>query len=49
LLDVFSAGWVGKDDDPRPSILQQLNTEVLTANKISVIEQLTYKNKAFSR
>jgi len=34
------------EDDPRPSILQ-LNTERLTANKISVIEQLTYKNKAF--
>jgi len=32
-------------EDPRPSILQ-LNTEGLTADKISVIEQLTYKNKA---
>ena len=34
------------EDDPRPSILQ-LNTKGLTANKISVIEQLAYKNKAF--
>jgi len=25
----------------------QLNTEALTVNKISVIEQLTYMNKAF--
>jgi len=33
-------------EDPRPNILQ-LNTEGLTADKISVIEQLTYKNKAF--
>jgi len=33
------------DYDPRPSILQ-LNTEGLTANKVSVIEQLAYKNKA---
>ena len=33
------------EDDPRPNILQ-LNTEGLTANKISVIEQPTYKNKA---
>jgi len=33
-------------DDPRPNILQ-LNTEGLTANKISVIEQLANKNKAF--
>ena len=32
--------------DPRPSIFQ-LNTEGLTENKISVIEQLAYKNKAF--
>jgi len=31
---------------PRPSILQ-LNTEGITTNKISVIEQLAYKNKAF--
>jgi len=37
----------GADDDSRPNILQ-LNTERLTANKISVIEQLiAYKNKAF--
>jgi len=34
------------EDDPRPSILQ-LNTKGLTANKISVIEQLAYKYKAF--
>ena len=34
------------EDDPRPSILQ-LNTEGLTDNKFSVIEQLAYKNKAF--
>jgi len=33
-------------EDPRPNILQ-LNTERLTADKISVIEQLTHKNKAF--
>jgi len=33
-------------EDPRPNILQ-LNTERLTADKISVIEQLAYKNKAF--
>ena len=32
------------EDDSRPNILQ-LNTEGLTANKISVIEQLAYKNK----
>jgi len=34
------------EDDPRLNILQ-LNTEGLTDNKISVIEQLAYKNKAF--
>jgi len=33
-------------EDQRPTILQ-LNTEALSANKISVIEQLAYKNKAF--
>jgi len=33
-------------EDLRPNILQ-LNTEGLTADKISVIEQLAYKNKAF--
>ena len=33
-------------EDPRPNILQ-LNTEGLTADKISVIEPLAYKNKAF--
>jgi len=32
--------------DLRPNILQ-LNTKGLTDNKISVIEQLAYKNKAF--
>jgi len=56
VLDVFSVGWVrelrrgsrdaASEDDPRPNILQ-LNTEGMTANKISVIEQLAYKNKAF--
>jgi len=34
------------EDDPRHNILH-LNTEGLTDNKISVIEQLGYKNKAF--
>jgi len=34
------------EDDRRPSILQ-LDTEGLTANKISVIDQLACKNKAF--
>jgi len=34
------------EDDPRPNVLQ-LNTEGLTASKISIIEQLAYKNKAF--
>jgi len=34
------------EDNPRPNILQ-LNTKGLTENKISVIEQLAYKNKAF--
>jgi len=34
------------EDDPRPNTLQ-LNTEGLNDNKISVIEQITYKNKAF--
>ena len=38
--------WSAAKDDPRPNILQ-LNTEGLTANKISVIEQLAYKIKAF--
>ena len=33
-------------DDPRPVILQ-LNTEGITDNKISIIEQLTCKNKVF--
>jgi len=33
-------------EDLRPNILQ-LNTEGLTADKTSVIEQLAYKNKAF--
>ena len=34
------------EDDPRTNILQR-NTEGLTDNKISAIEQLAYKNKAF--
>jgi len=34
------------EDDSQPNILQ-LNTEGLTANKVSVIEQLAHKNKAF--
>jgi len=34
------------ENDQRPHILQ-LNTKGLTANKISVIKQLVYKNKAF--
>ena len=33
-------------EDLRPNIFQ-LNTERLTADKISIIEQLAYKNKAF--
>jgi len=33
-------------EDLRPNILQ-LNTEGLTADNISIIEQLAYKNKAF--
>jgi len=33
------------EDDPRPNILQ-LNTKGLTENKMSVTEQLAYKNKA---
>jgi len=36
----------GSEDDRRPSILQ-LNTQRLTANKISGIEQLAYKNRTF--
>jgi len=34
------------EDDSRPNILQ-LNSKGLTVDKISVIEQLAYKNKAF--
>jgi len=34
------------EDDRRPNILQ-LNTKGLTANMISVIEQLAYKKKPF--
>jgi len=34
------------EDNPRSNMLQ-LKTKGLTANKISVIEQLAYKNKAF--
>jgi len=46
-LDVFCVGWViSAAIDPRPNVLQ-LNTEGLTASKISVIEQLAHKNKAF--
>jgi len=48
-LDVFGVGWVIKrpwEDDPRPNILQ-MNTEGLTAKKISIAEQLAYKNKDF--
>jgi len=40
------SAWDGSWDDPRPNILQ-LNTEGLTENTISVIEQLAYKNKAY--
>ena len=57
VLDVFGMGWVIKrpsqsaaaemlPKDLWPNILQ-LTTEELTAVKISVIEQLAYKNKAF--
>jgi len=51
-LDVFGVGWVinpvfQSEDDPRSNILK-LNTEGLTAKKIYVIEQLAYRNKAFS-
>jgi len=35
------------EDDPQPNILQ-LNTEVLTANKKSIIEQLAYRNNRLS-
>jgi len=42
----FSArGSISAAEDPRPNILQ-LNTEGLTADKISVIALLAYKNKA---
>ena len=34
------------EDDPRPSILLR-NTKGFIANKISIIEQIAYKNKAF--
>jgi len=54
---VFSVGWVKQtlsgrgsrnaaEDDPQSNILQ-LNTHGLTENKVFVIEQLAYKNKAF--
>ena len=39
-------GSINAAENPLPNILQ-LNTEGLTAEKISVIEQLAYKNKAF--
>jgi len=42
----FGSGSRNAAEDPRPNVLQ-LNTEGLTADKISVIEQLAYKNKAF--
>ena len=42
------SSWNAAEGDPRPNILQ-LNTEGLTENKISVIEQLAYKNKAYHR
>jgi len=38
--------WNAAEDNPRPNILQ-LNTEGLTENKVPIIEQLAYKNKAF--
>jgi len=45
--DVVGMGWVTKRPGVlRPNILQ-LNTDGLTADKISAIEQLAYKNKAF--
>jgi len=51
LLDVLGAGVVKNaleaEDDQRPSMLH-LNTEGLTASKVSVIEQLAYKNKALA-
>jgi len=43
------SGWSSRnpaEDDPRPNI-PQLNTKGLTANKISLSEQLAYKSKAF--
>jgi len=48
-LAVFHVGGVKQrpgEDYPRSNILQ-LNTEGITEDKISVIEQLAYKNKAF--
>jgi len=39
-------GSLAAEHDPRSSILQQY-TERLTATKISVIEQLAYKNTAY--
>jgi len=58
VLDVFSAGWVGKRlaqgaaAEMLPKMISdlanlQLNIEGFTGNSISVIEQLAYKNKAF--
>jgi len=56
---VFSVGWIGKrmaqgaaagdaeDDHILPKMTLDLNTEGLTAEKVSVIEQLAYKNKVF--
>ena len=44
-LDVFVMGWVIKEG-PRHN-MPQMKTEGLTADKISVIEHLAYKDKAF--
>ena len=46
-LDVFGVGWVIIEDDPRPNTLKLLNTEGVTGDKITVIEQVACKNKAF--
>ena len=40
VLDVFDPNWVPAAEDDRRSSILQMNTEGLTANKISVIEQL---------
>ena len=46
IMPFSGRGTSNAAEDPRPNILQ-LNTEGLTTDKISVIEQLAYKNKAF--